>query len=183
MNQVYLVLHAWNIEGFSAVLRARAMYMRVLMWPVDYTVSFVQLCPLRWGQGISSPDVASSLEIRPQICLLRAPRAHTHRTAVIFFFAKMRQPPGPFAEQLPLDPRAPRSPWFVACCGAAVRLCVCFGFSKSDNHPSKKCQRIYWTWLLLIASASRLVITIHTVWKSYLGILIFRRQNECQEHL
>ena len=38
--------------------------------------------------------------------------------------AKMRHPPGPLAEQLPLDRRTPRSPWPVVCCGAAARVCV-----------------------------------------------------------
>ena len=39
------------------------------------------------------------------------------------------------------------------------------------------------SYLILIASAPKLVFNIHTFCKSHVGILISRRRNECQEHL
>ena len=73
----------------------------------------------------------SCLEVGPQIC----PRAHTRTEQQQI--AKMRQPLGQFVEQLPLDPRAPRSAWSVACCGAGARSCVFRVFTIVQPHPSK----------------------------------------------
>ena len=132
-------------------------------------------CPdlrLRSGQGISSPDVVSKLgrEFAPA-------RTHAQNSRNS---SRCGSPLGhlPSSCRLTLAHLGRHGLYRVV----ALRcICVCVGFSKSYNHPSEKCQRIYGT--LRLASASRLVFNIHTVGKCYVRILIFRRRNECQEHL
>ena len=120
---------------------------------------------LRSGQGISSPDVVSRLGRKLAPARTHAQISSNSRTC------------GSPLGHLPSSCRLTLARTSIAMAYSVLWRCDAFvcvsGFRNRKTTPLKFANEYF----VLSASASRLVFTIHTVWKSHLGILIFRRRN------